>query len=107
MPVWADETGGGARAIGLLFGFFSGAAILGSVIASRLGERLPRFTIYVVAFAVCGLPRFAVMAYDVAADVPVWWVLAVSVAGGFGAGFINPILGAVIYERIPEPSSGG
>ena len=43
VPVWADETGGGAQAIGLLFGFFSGAAVLGSVIASRLGERLPRF----------------------------------------------------------------
>ena len=74
VPVWADETGGGAQAIGLLFGSFSAAAVLGSVIASRVGERLPRFRIYVIAFAVCGLPRFAVLAYDVAADVPVWWV---------------------------------
>jgi MFS family permease len=106
VPVWADETGGGAQAIGLLFGSFSAAAVLGSVIASRVGERLPRFRIYVIAFAVCGLPRFAVLAYDVAADVPVWWVLVVSVVGGFGAGFINPILGAVIYERIPEALVG-
>ena len=29
-----------------------------------------------------------------------------SVAGGFGAGFINPILGAVMYERIPEALVG-
>lgn len=101
VPVWAEETGGGAQAIGLLFGFFSGAAVLGSLIASRLGERLPRFTVYVVAFTLCGLPRFAVMAYDVAADVPLWWVLVVAVVGGFGAGFINPILGAVVFERIP------
>lgn len=106
VPVWAEETGGGASAIGLLFGFFGGAAVLGSLIASRYGERLPRFRIYVVAFTVCGLPRFAVMAYDVAADVPVWWVLVVAVAGGFGAGFINPILGAVIFERVPAPLVG-
>ena len=29
-----------------------------------------------------------------------------SVVGGFGAGFINPILGAVIYERIPDALVG-
>jgi MFS family permease len=29
-------------------------------------------------------------------------VLAVAVAGGFAAGFINPVLGAVMFERIPE-----
>ena len=85
VPVWAEETGGGAAAIGLLFGFFSGAAVLGSLVASRYGERLPRFRIYVVAFTICGLPRFVVLAYDVAADVPVWWVLVVAVVGGFGA----------------------
>lgn len=28
-------------------------------------------------------------------------MLAVAVVGGFAVGFINPILGAVIYERIP------
>ena len=31
-----------------------------------------------------------VMAYDVAADVPVWWVLVVAVAGGFGCGVHQP-----------------
>jgi MFS family permease len=51
-----------------------------------------------VAFLICGAPRFVVMAFD----SPLWAVLAVTVAGGFAAGFLNPILGAVIYERIPE-----
>ena len=27
-------------------------------------------------------------------------------AGGFASGFLNPILGAVIYERIPAPLVG-
>jgi MFS family permease len=105
-PVWAAETGGGARAIGLLFGVFSATAVAGSVLASRIAERLPRFGVYVAAFLICGMPRFAVMAYDVAHDVPLWWVLAVVGIGGFGAGFINPILGAVIFERIPQPLVG-
>jgi MFS family permease len=102
VPVWAREYGGGAAAIGLLFAVFSGASVVGAMCAAAWGERLPRYRTYLVAFLVCGAPRFVVMAFD----VPVWWVLAVSVAGGFASGFLNPILGAVIYERIPSPLVG-
>jgi MFS family permease len=102
VPVWATEYGGGAAAIGLLFAVFSGASVVGSMCAAAWGERLPRYRIYLLAFLLTGLPRFAVMAFD----VPIWWVLAVSVAGGFASGFINPILGAVIYERIPATLVG-
>ncbi|MGH3306472.1 MAG: MFS transporter [Nocardioides sp.] len=102
VPVWATEYGGGAAAIGLLFAVFSGASLVGAMCAAAWGERLPRYRTYLLAFLLTGLPRFAVMAFD----VPVWWVLAVSVAGGFASGFLNPILGAVIYERIPSPLVG-
>lgn len=105
-PVWAERTGGGPQAVGLLFGVFSATAVLGSILAARNARRLPRFRVYLVAFLVCGLPRFAVLAYDLAVDVPVWWVLAVAGVAGFGAGFINPILGAVVFERIPAPLVG-
>ena len=97
VPVWAQETGGGATAIGLLFAVFSGAAVLGSVLAATVAERLPRFWTYLIAFVLGGLPRFVVLALG----VPLAGVLAVAVVGGFAVGFINPILGAVIYERIP------
>jgi MFS family permease len=30
----------------------------------------------------------------------------VSVAAGFASGFLNPILGAVIFERVPRPMMG-
>ncbi len=102
VPVWAQEYGGGAAAIGLVFAVFSGASLVGSLCAAAWGERLPRYRMYLLAFLITGLPRFAVMAFD----VPLWWVLAVSVAGGFASGFLNPILGAVIYERIPSPLVG-
>jgi MFS family permease len=102
VPVWAQEYGGGAAAIGLVFAVFSGASVVGALCAAAWGERLPRYRTYLLAFLVTGLPRFAVMAFD----VPLWWVLAVSVAGGFASGFLNPILGAVIYERIPAPLVG-
>ncbi len=97
VPVWAKEYGGGAAVIGLLFAVFSGASVLGAVCAAAFGERLPRYLTYLVAFLVAGAPRFAVMAFD----VPLWWVLVVAVAGGFASGFLNPVLSAVIFERIP------
>ena len=102
VPVWAKETGGGAAVIGLLFATFSATAVLGSVIAATIAERLPRYTTYLVAFLLVGAPRFLVLAFD----LPIAAVLAVAVVGGFSTGFINPILGAVIFERIPAPLVG-
>jgi predicted MFS family arabinose efflux permease len=98
VPVWAEQTTGSAATVGLVFATFGGASAVGSACAAAWAARLPRFKTYLVAFLVCGAPRFVVFALD----VPVWAVLAVCVVGGFAAGFLNPILGAVIYERIPE-----
>jgi MFS family permease len=35
-----------------------------------------------------------------------WLVLATCVLGGFASGFLNPIIGAVIYERVPDAVMG-
>lgn len=37
-----------------------------------------------------------------AADSPLWLVMLVMVIGGVASGFLNPILGAVFFERIPS-----
>ena len=102
VPVWGVESGGGAAAIGLVFAAFSGASAVGAICASAWAASVPRYATYLVAFLVCGAPRFVVMAFD----SPVWAVIVVIIAGGFMAGFLNPILGAVIFERIPEPLVG-
>ena len=59
---------------------------------------MPRFQVYLWAFLITGLPRFVVLALG----APLWLVLATCVLGGFASGFLNPILGAVMYERVPE-----
>jgi MFS family permease len=102
VPVWAEQTTGSAATVGLVFATFGGSAALGSVCAAAWAARLPRYRTYLIAFLVCGAPRYAVFALD----APIAVVLAVCVAGGFASGFLNPILGAVIYERIPEPLMG-
>lgn len=102
VPVWAYEGGYGAGAIGLLFGTFAAAATAGSVVASVIAHRLPRYSTYLVCFLIVGAPRFVVLALD----SPLWLVVATGTIGGFAAGFINPILGAVIFERIPRHLMG-
>jgi MFS family permease len=102
MPVWGRETGGGAAAIGAVFATFAGASAVGAVCAAAWGDRLPRYKVYLFAFLITGLPRFVVLALD----VPLFVVLGFCVVGGFASGFLNPVLGAVILERIPEPLVG-
>lgn len=96
-PVWAIESGNGAGFLGFMFAVFAGCSAAGSLFASAYGARLPRFRTYLLAYLVCGLPRFSVMA----ADSPLWLIMLTTVIAGVASGFLNPILGAVFYERIP------
>ncbi|CAG7572409.1 transmembrane secretion effector [Barrientosiimonas humi] len=102
VPVWAKETGSGAAAVGLVFAVFSGFSILGALLASAWADRLPRLPVYVVAFVLTGIPRYFVLAFD----APAWLLLSTLAVGGFAAGFINPIIGAVVFERIPKALRG-
>jgi MFS family permease len=101
-PVWAKESGAGVAVLGTVFAVMSGGSVLGALIAAKWGETLPRFRTYVIAFLIAGAPRFVVMALD----SPLWAVFSVIAVAGFAAGFLNPILGAVILERIPAPLLG-
>ncbi|MFG3055950.1 MFS transporter [Kitasatospora sp. NPDC048239] len=98
VPVWAKESGGGPAVIGLTGSAWGIAAVAGSVIAAAVAHRLPRRTVFFAGFLLCGAPRFLVLALD----GPIWTVLAVFAVGGFGAGFLNPILGAITFERVPR-----
>ncbi|MFL6061260.1 MAG: MFS transporter [Marmoricola sp.] len=102
VPVWARDSGHGVAAVGILGATFGGAAICGSVVAAAYGERLPRYLVFVVAFMFAGIPRFVALALD----SPMTIVLAVAVVGGFASGFLNPVLGAVLFERIPAALMG-
>ena len=106
VPVWARETGGGAGVLGLWFGSFSAAAIAGSLVASAYGDRLPRYPLYVGAFLLAGPPRFLLLALDVETDLGLPVVVGVVLVAGFACGFINPVLGAVLFERVPARLTG-
>ncbi|MBB3440719.1 MFS transporter [Rhizobium sp. BK379] len=102
VPVWTQGSGHGPALLGTLFAVFSCASMIGAAIAAMIGERLPRLAVYTVAFLLTGFPRFLVFAMD----SPLALIFAILAIGGFASGFLNPILTAVLFERIPKPLMG-
>lgn len=102
VPEWAIRGGHGADVVGAVFGAMTGAAVAGSLVAAAVGERMPRLPTYTIAFLLAGPPRFLVLAADAPREV----VALVMLAAGFASGFINPILGAIIFGRIPAAKVG-
>jgi MFS family permease len=102
LPVWAHDSGAGVGAVGLVFSVWGGASMLGSVVAAAYGTRLPRLQTYLVAFLITGLPRFVLFAIG----VPIWIILVMCLVGGASSGFLNPVIGAVEFERIPRAMVG-
>ena len=98
LPVWARDSGRGAGAIGLTGSLWGITSVCGSVAAATAAHRLPRRVLFFAGFLVAGAPRFLI----IASGAPIWAVLAVFAVGGLGSGFLNPIIGAVIFERIPR-----
>lgn len=101
LPVWS-EMRGDAALLGLLLATMSGASIVGSALATAFAERLPRLLVYVVAYLVTGAPRYLIFAVD----SPLAAILMAVATAGFASGFLNPIISAVIFERIPVALTG-
>ncbi|MGK9169370.1 MFS transporter [Inquilinus limosus] len=102
LPVWTQDAGHGPELLGAMLAVFSGASMAGAAIAASIGERMPRLVVYTVAFLLTGFPRFLVLAVD----VPLALVFMTLAVGGFASGFLNPIVLAVMFERIPVPLIG-
>lgn len=101
-PVWAKESGNGPTAIGLTGSVMGGAAVVGSLLAAVAAHRLRRRVVFFTGFLLAGAPRFLILA----SDAPMGAVLAVFAVSGFGAGFVNPVLGALLFERVPRRMLG-
>ncbi len=97
LPLWAAEVVQSPVALGLAAAFFASAAVLGNIVFTIVAPYAPRFLLFAVGFLVGGAPRFFAAAFGEG----VWPLYAVSFVAGLGIAAINPILGAVIFERVP------
>lgn len=100
-PVYVKEVFGNALNLGLLIAANGGGAVIGGLIFAAIGHRLPRHVTFVTAFVLTGF-RFWVYAIYPSLAVLIVTTLITSI----GAGPINPIIGAVEFERIPPNLRG-
>jgi MFS family permease len=100
-PVYVKEVFGNALNLGLLLAANGGGAVIGGLIFAAIGQRLPRHATFVGAFMFTGL-RFWV--YAIYPPLPV--LLLTTLITSIGAGPLNPIIGAVEFERIPQNMRG-
>jgi MFS family permease len=71
------------------------------VLFSAIGLRLPRHTVFVFGFVLTSLRFFLYATYP-----PLWVAILFVVISSIGAGPLNPIIGAVEFERIPRYMRG-
>ena len=100
--MWARDNGLGIAVIGVLFTCMAGAQVISSAFASWFGDRLPRRTTYFVAFLIAGPAPYLVLGLDAGLGV----VVITYVVAGLASGLLNPMLGAIIFERIPDRMLG-
>jgi len=79
-----------------------GSALVGNVAFGFVAHRVPRRVTFAVCFLLAGGPPN--LAFALGAPLPV--LVAVVALAGLAAGSLNPILGAVQFERVPEHMRG-
>lgn len=102
LPVWVRTNGLDVSWVGYILAAFSVSSILGAISAAAIGHRLWRLPIYVFGFLCAG----PVAMYPFALGLPVEVIIVILLIAGFGAGFLNPIVGAIMFENIPKALVG-
>ncbi len=100
-PVYVKQAFGEALNLGLLIGVNGGGGVIGGLIFAAIGHRLPRHAIFVAAFMLAGM-QFWIYALQ----PPFTALLAATLITSIGAGPLNPIIGAVLFERVPADMRG-
>jgi predicted MFS family arabinose efflux permease len=97
VPLWVDEHFGAAPAVGLILSAFACGAIAGNIAFTIFGPKLPQYLTFTISLVLCVAPRQLTLGLTDNLVV----ILAVSVLCGVTQAAIRPILGAMLYARVP------
>jgi MFS family permease len=101
MAVFAESAYGSAADLGLMYGAFGGAALVGSLVYSWVGHRWPRRLTFLLCFG--AIP----VMYLVLATLPTLPVAVVALAlVGLAVGPLNPLIFTVTAEIVPVELRG-
>lgn len=98
LPKWALDNGYDAGLVGLVGVLYGGAAVASSLVATTMAGRFSRRTAYLVGFTLSGAPRYLALALG----APLWLIIGSNVVAGLGAGFVNPTINSLFFERVPR-----
>jgi MFS family permease len=101
MAVFAQAAYGSAADLGLMYGTLGAAALVGALLYSSIGHRLPRRRTFVCCFAV-----FPVTYLTIATQPSLPVALLALAIGGLASGPVNPLLFTVISEVVPVELRG-
>ena len=97
VPLWVSDVYGAAPAIGVILGTYSVGVVLGNAIFTVVATKLPQYLTFLVSIVLCCAPRQLILGLT---DELVYVVVLTFVSGVAGAA-IRPILGAMLYARVP------
>jgi len=97
IPLWVDEVLHTPEALGLVLGTFAAGAVLGSIVFTAIAPRLPMYQTFMLGALLAGAPRLLIL--GLTHDVVL--VCAVSFLSGLAMAAVNPVVGAMLYERVP------
>ncbi|WP_410594793.1 MFS transporter [Amycolatopsis sp. lyj-23] len=98
VPLWIHDELHDPAALGLMSGVMGAGALLGNVTGAWLGPRLPRRAAFACGVLLGGAPRYVAMAFASTLSP----VLVATAFTGTAGGVVNPVIGAVLYERVPS-----
>ncbi|MFI5711736.1 MFS transporter [Kribbella sp. NPDC051620] len=97
LPLWVQEMFGSPTRIGIILGTFAAGSLAGNVVFTIFSTKLPQMLSFFIGAAIGGAPRILVLGLTDSLVV----VLVVTFCAGFGIASVNPVVGAILYERIP------
>jgi MFS family permease len=97
VPLWVSDVYGAAPAIGIILGTYSVGVVLGNAVFTVLATKLPQYLTFLVSIVLCCAPRQLILGLT---NELVYVVVLTFVSGVAGAA-IRPILGAMLYARVP------
>ncbi|HZQ06271.1 MAG TPA: MFS transporter [Anaerolineae bacterium] len=99
--IYVQQVFGNAVGLGISVAAIGGGAVVGALIFSAIGQRLPRGITFIGLFVLVGLRFFAYALYP---PFPV--LIAIQLLAGLASGPLNPLISTVSYERIPADMRG-
>lgn len=97
VPLWVSDVYGAAPAVGIILGTYSAGVVLGNAVFTVLATKLPQYLTFIVSIMLCCAPRQLILGLT---DELVY-VIVLTFVSGVTAAAIRPILGAMLYARVP------